>query len=56
MTRKLIEEYEQWGLNINIEKTKYLCVSEEATDIELDNQQKIETRNQYIYLGIEFNE
>ena len=26
MARKLKEEYEKWGLNINLEKTKYVCM------------------------------
>jgi hypothetical protein len=28
MTRKLQEEYEKWGLTINLEKTKYVCMGE----------------------------
>ena len=26
MARKLNEEYEKWGLAINLEKTKYVCM------------------------------
>ena len=26
MARKLKEEYEKWGLAINLEKTKYVCM------------------------------
>ena len=26
MPRKLKEEYEKWGLTINLEKTKYVCM------------------------------
>ena len=26
MTRQLIEEYQKWRLDININKTKYVCV------------------------------
>lgn len=25
MTRKLSEEYNKWGLSMNVSKTKYLC-------------------------------
>jgi C-terminal processing protease CtpA/Prc len=28
MARKLKEEYEKWGLAINLEKTKYVCIGE----------------------------
>lgn len=56
MTRKLIEEYEHWGLSMNLDKTKYLCVGEVATDIVLENQEKISSCNQYKYLGVLFDE
>ena len=26
MTRKLKGEYEKWGLTMNLEKTKYICI------------------------------
>jgi hypothetical protein len=29
MVRKLKEEYEKWGLTINLEETKYVCIGEE---------------------------
>jgi len=29
MARKLKEEYEKWGLTMNLEKTKYICIGEE---------------------------
>jgi hypothetical protein len=28
MERQLKEEYEKWGLIINLEKTKYVCIGE----------------------------
>jgi hypothetical protein len=28
MARKLTEEYEKWGLAINLEKTKYVLIGE----------------------------
>jgi len=59
MTRKLIEEYSYWRLSMNVDKTKYLCIGEERTDIE-SNQEKIESCRrykylQYKYLGVLFN-
>ena len=29
MVRKLKEECEEWGLNINLEKKKYICIGKE---------------------------
>ena len=29
MARKLKEECEEWGLNINLEKKKYICIGKE---------------------------
>ena len=28
MARKLKDEYEEWGLTVNLEKTKYICIGE----------------------------
>jgi len=29
MAQKLKEDYEKWGLTMNLEKTKYICIGEE---------------------------
>jgi hypothetical protein len=29
MAQNLKKEYEKWGLTINLEKTKYICIGEE---------------------------
>ncbi|PSN39450.1 hypothetical protein C0J52_17699 [Blattella germanica] len=34
--KKLKEEYQHWGLRINFDKTKYICIDENASDIPLD--------------------
>lgn len=39
--RKLKEEYHKWGLEININKTKYLCVEEYPGDLVLKNGEEI---------------
>ena len=31
MARKLRETYEKWGLDMNLNKTKYLCTGEHTT-------------------------
>jgi hypothetical protein len=33
MTRKLINEYELWGLKLNIKKTKYIAIGETSRDL-----------------------
>lgn len=55
MMRKLIEEYREWGLTVNIAKTKYLCVGTQDGNLELDNGQEILQCQEYEYLGITFD-
>jgi hypothetical protein len=43
VTRKLKETYEKWGLDMNLNKTKYLCIGETTQNIlKLDKDKKIE--------------
>ena len=41
MMQKLIEEYNKWGLIVNIRKTEYFCVGGEYDNLELDDGQQI---------------
>lgn len=52
MTRKLIEEYEKWGLEVNIAKTEYLSVGGNQEDLILVNGQRIKNCQTYKYLGV----
>ncbi|XP_072392123.1 uncharacterized protein [Diabrotica undecimpunctata] len=52
MARKLKEEYDQWGLEINVEKTKYLPIGGELSNIELENNEQITSCSEYTYLGV----
>lgn len=54
--RKLKEEYERWGLTINIKKTKYLCIGEEIEPLQLDNGEIIEPSTECIYLGTKIDQ
>jgi len=36
MTRKLKETYEKWGLDMNLNKTRYLCTGETHNNLKLD--------------------
>ena len=40
---------------MNKEKTQYICVGEETTDLIVDNNERINKCNSYKQLGINFN-
>lgn len=37
MTRKIKEQYEKWGLSMNIKKTKYLCIGRQEGNLQIGN-------------------
>jgi len=51
MTRKLKEEYEKWGLAINLEKTKYVCMGEGKETLEFDSGEEIKPCRECTFLG-----
>lgn len=51
MTRKLIEQYQEWGLTVNMEKTQYMVIGEEGKDLQLNNGMVIKACEEYTYLG-----
>ena len=51
MFRKLEEEYDRWGLNINLTKTEYLKVGEEQTEDPELHIHEIKRCSEYKYLG-----
>ena len=53
MTRKLIEDYQKWGLDININKIESTCVGGEQQNLTLKNGQEIKCCTKYKYLGVE---
>ena len=53
MTRKLIEDYQKWGLDININKIEYMCVGGEQRHLILESRQEIKCCAKYKYLGVE---
>ena len=56
MTRKLIDEYELWGLKLNVKKTKYIAIGDTSRDIKLeDGKGIIRYVNEYTYLGVRIN-
>ena len=53
MTRELIEQYEVWGLKLNVEKTKYMATGDTSIDLYLeDGKGTISHVSEYIYLGV----
>lgn len=56
MARKLIEEYEKWGLEVNIEKTRYMNIGGTRQDLLLNNGQRIKYSENYKYLGLEITD
>jgi len=53
--RKLKETYEKWGLDMNLNKTKYLCTGDTHSNLKLDKDSKIEFCQEYKYLGFIFD-
>jgi len=39
--RKLMEEYQGWGLTVNTQKTKYLCIETEIENLILESNRKV---------------
>jgi hypothetical protein len=55
MTRKLKETYDKWSLDMNLNKTKYLCIGEKHSNLKLDKDSEIEFCQEYKYLGVIFD-
>jgi hypothetical protein len=49
MARKLKEEYEKWGLTINLEKTKYVYVGEGKEILKIDGGEEIKPCTECAY-------
>ena len=56
MARKLKEEYEKWGLTINLEKTKYVCIGEEGESLKLEGGEEIQPSTECTYLGTKIDQ
>jgi len=54
MTRKLKETYEKWDLDMNLNKTKFLCIGGTHNNLKLDKDSEIEFWQEYKYLGAIF--
>jgi len=47
MSRKLKETYEKWGLGMNLNKTKYLCIGQTHSNLKFDKDSEIEFSQEY---------
>jgi hypothetical protein len=47
MARKLKENYEKWGLDMDLNKTKYLCIGQMHRNLKLDKKSEIESCQEY---------
>jgi len=54
MTKKLIDDYELWGLKLNVKKkTNYIAIGDTSRDLQLeDGKGIISHENEYTYLGV----
>jgi hypothetical protein len=55
LTRQLIEEYKKWGLEINLEKTHYMCIEQQQSCLFLEGGELIKQCTEYKYLGMKIN-
>jgi hypothetical protein len=55
MTRKLKETCEKWGLDMNLNKTKYLYIGQSHSNLKLDKGSEIASCHEYKYLGVIFD-
>ena len=56
MARKLKEEYEEWGLTINLEKTKYVCIGGEKETLKFDCREETQPCTECTYLGTKIDQ
>ena len=56
MARKLKEEYEKWGLAINLEKTKYVCIGEGKETLKFYGGEEIKPCTECTYLGTKIDQ
>jgi hypothetical protein len=55
LTRKLIEQYKLWGLEINLDATHYMCIGQQQSDLLLEGGESIKQCTEYKYLGMKIN-
>ena len=56
MAQKLKEEYEKWGLTMNLERTKYICIGEEKESFKFDSGEEIKPSTECTHLGTKIDQ
>lgn len=56
MTKKLIEEYKKWGLEVNSTKTKYMCIDRTPQDLMTEDGRNLESCSNCKYLGVDITQ
>ena len=50
VTKKLIDEYELWGLKLNVKETKYMAIGDTSRDLQLgDGKGTISYVSEYVF-------
>jgi hypothetical protein len=55
MTCKMKEIYDKWGLDMNLNKTKYLCTGGTHDNLKLDKDNEIDFCQEYKNFGVIFD-
>jgi hypothetical protein len=56
MARKLKKKKKKWGLTMNLEKTKCICIGEEKESLKFDSEEEIKPSTQCTYLGTKIDQ
>jgi hypothetical protein len=54
VSKKLKEGYQNWGLTLNVDKTKCLCGGGPTEELQLEEDIKVQAFEEYVYLGVKF--
>ena len=52
LIRKIYEEYGKWGMKVNTDKMKYMCIGGPSSTVEVENGDKILHYSECNYLGV----
>jgi hypothetical protein len=55
LTRKFIEENKKWGLEINLDRTRCMCVGQQQSDLLLEGVELLKQCTEFKYLGTKIN-
>jgi hypothetical protein len=50
-----MEKYKNWELELNLDKTHYMCIGQQQSDLLLEGGELIKQCTEYKYLGMKIN-